>query len=66
MQKLGTPNIPIKTDESLVNQYFERITHNPKVVSSSLTPATTKEIKKNSLYQGIQAIFLFFTRLFFD
>jgi len=38
MQKLGTPNIPIKTDESFVNQYLQRITHNPKVVSSILIP----------------------------
>lgn len=37
MQKLGTPNIPIKTDESLANQYFERITHNPKVLSWNST-----------------------------
>ena len=47
-----------------VEQLAARRAHNPKVVSSSLTPATNDLIVLNSLYQSIQAILLFLTHLF--
>ncbi len=42
---MGTPNIPTKTDKSLVYQSFAKITHKPKVVSSSLI-VEIKELTK--------------------
>ena len=58
------PLVPVRFRSSApykhrgVEQLAARRAHNPKVVSSSLTPATKEIIVENSLYQEIQAIFL--------
>lgn len=40
---MGTPNIPTNTSKNLVNQYFEGITHNPKVIILNHILATIEE-----------------------
>ena len=42
-----------------VEQLAARRAHNPEVEGSSPSPATKRVIVKNSLYQEIQAIFVF-------
>ena len=49
-------NTVVKIEYRGVEQLAARRAHNPKVVSSSLTPATIRIIVINSLYLLIQAI----------